>query len=77
MRHQQLLYGRASVVFIITLLVGIAAGFMISHYIVSPGESMPEMAAAEEPAEKEILYWVAPMDASYRRDGPEIGRAHV
>ena len=29
---------------------------------------LPEVAVAEE--EKEVLYWVAPMDANYRRDKP-------
>jgi len=31
---------------------------------------LKEQDEAEEPKEKKILYWVAPMDAAYRRDGP-------
>jgi len=43
------------------LVLGAAAGWMMA----SSGDAPP----AEEPA-RQILYWVAPMDPNYRRDGP-------
>ena len=32
--------------------------------------SLPVPALAAEQGDREILYWVAPMDANYRRDKP-------
>ena len=52
---------------IFTALVAAAAGLAIGRYWPSSGE---EKMGASAPAEREILYWAAPMDASYRRDGP-------
>jgi Cu(I)/Ag(I) efflux system membrane fusion protein len=53
-----------------SLLIGTAAGYLINQYLVKPGHSDAAPAAEAQEDEKEILYWVAPMDASYRRDGP-------
>lgn len=41
---------------------------LISGRVFGPGADAPR--AARTQAEREILYWVAPMDPSYRRDGP-------
>jgi len=55
------------------LVVGLAGGVLISNYTIL-GEKLdfrssdaPRMA---KPAEKEVLYWVAPMDPAFRRDEP-------
>ncbi|MFC4346524.1 efflux RND transporter periplasmic adaptor subunit [Kordiimonas lipolytica] len=50
-----------------TLAVGIALGYAGSQLTV-PGAS--ETAGSAKSGEREILYWVAPMDANYRRDQP-------
>ena len=43
-------------------------GCLISYaWLVNPGESK-----TSEPAQKKPLYWVAPMDANYRRDEPGL-----
>ena len=49
----------------IALVAGIAVGYLIFD---KPAGMTPGV--DEKPKEKEILYWVAPMDADYRRDGP-------
>ena len=43
-----------------------AAGIAIGLFIGGQQEHQP----AQDPAEKQPLYWVAPMDSNYRRDGP-------
>ena len=49
-------------VFIVTVIASFVAGnFYGSDDAATPGSG---------PAEREILYWVAPMDANYRRDEP-------
>jgi Cu(I)/Ag(I) efflux system membrane fusion protein len=54
-----------SVVF--AMLVAIALGVLIGRSLnLTPGAS-PEAAAGSD---REVLYWVAPMDANYRRDEP-------
>ena len=58
---------------IAALVVGLAGGVLISNYTIL-GEDLAvrgeKEAAGESKPEKEILYWVAPMDPTYRRDGP-------
>ncbi|MCY4095480.1 MAG: efflux RND transporter periplasmic adaptor subunit [Gammaproteobacteria bacterium] len=51
-----------------TLVIGVIIGFMVSEYIVEGDVSQESVNAAEE--QREILYWVAPMDANFRRDKP-------
>ena len=51
-----------------TLVIGVIIGFMVSEYIVERDVSQESVNAAEE--QREILYWVAPMDANFRRDKP-------
>ena len=53
---------------IIFLLAAAIAGFLAGRYFL-PGESGGSTVAGNG-GEREILYWVAPMDANYRRDGP-------
>ena len=53
---------------IIFLLVAAIAGFFAGRFLL-PGKSGGSTAAGGS-GEREILYWVAPMDANYRRDGP-------
>ena len=52
-----------------TLVVGLAGGVLISNFTIL-GEKLDFRSSGSKKAEKEILYWVAPMDASYRRDEP-------
>ena len=52
------------------IVIAVAAavtGFGAAWWLFSSGGETPESAA---PAEREILYWVAPMDPNYRRDEP-------
>ena len=50
-------------VLIIALLIGVAIGRLSS-------DDRTTDPAGSDPAEREILYWVAPMDRNYRRDEP-------
>ena len=61
---------RAKMPIIAALVIGLAGGVLISNYTIL-GESLDFHPREDnsEP-EKEILYWVAPMDSSYRRDEP-------
>jgi len=52
-----------------TLVIGLAGGVLISNYTIL-GENLDFRAGSSKKTEKEILYWVAPMDSSYRRDEP-------
>jgi Cu(I)/Ag(I) efflux system membrane fusion protein len=53
---------------IIFLLAAAIVGFLAGR-IFAPGEN-GGTAATSDGGEREILYWVAPMDANFRRDGP-------
>ena len=53
---------------IIFLLAAAIAGFLAGRFFM-PGESGGPTAAGDG-GEREILYWVAPMDANFRRDEP-------
>lgn len=59
----------------ILLILGVATGFLANRHISDIIEStgLFEISAddsAMSAGEKEVLYWVAPMDANYRRDEP-------
>jgi Cu(I)/Ag(I) efflux system membrane fusion protein len=60
---------RSKMPILAALIVGLAGGVLISNYTIL-GEDLDLKKAGENKAEKEILYWVAPMDPSYRRDKP-------
>ncbi|MFN3231333.1 MAG: efflux RND transporter periplasmic adaptor subunit [Alphaproteobacteria bacterium] len=59
---------RRIVTVILVLIVGVAVGFGVARF------SGPDRGAGRgidnTAGEKEILYWVAPMDPNYRRDAP-------
>ncbi len=55
---------------IVLLAIGAAAGIAIERYYLMSGSDVGAMAANDDPDEPRILYWVAPMDPNYRRDGP-------
>ena len=56
---------------VLVLIVGLAAGVLIgTQWVASGGSDESGDAAASASKEKEVLYWVAPMDANYRRDKP-------
>ena len=61
--------GRAIFPLLVTLIVGLAGGVMISNYTIL-GRSTDNNADSGKRTEKEILYWIAPMDPTYRRDEP-------
>jgi Cu(I)/Ag(I) efflux system membrane fusion protein len=61
--------GKAKMPLIATLIVGLAGGVLISNYTIL-GKRLDFKTGSEKPAEKEVLYWVAPMDPDYRRDQP-------
>ena len=46
----------------VTTVTVLIAGIIIGYFLFNQPEN--------QPGEKEIAYWVAPMDADYRRDGP-------
>ncbi|OEF09411.1 efflux RND transporter periplasmic adaptor subunit [Vibrio genomosp. F10] len=54
----------------VALGFGVAGGFSASHYILPASHDMSAMASTDEKGADEPLYWVAPMDANYRRDQP-------
>ncbi len=50
-------------------ILGLGSGVAVNKYIFSDG-SAPHTADASAPAEKQVLYWQAPMDKSFRSDNP-------
>jgi len=54
---------------VISLIIGFGAGMWVSQ-LTAPGKHVSVNAEDGQAAEQEILYWVAPMDPDYRRDGP-------
>lgn len=59
---------KTAVVAVLAAIAGAVASYLVfsSHQ----GEGMPEAADAAALKEKKPLYWVAPMDAAFRRDAP-------
>lgn len=56
---------------VISLVIGAAFGFGVSHFFASNGHDMSEMDLGTfTEKDDEILYWVAPMDPNYKRDEP-------
>ncbi|MCW8925145.1 MAG: efflux RND transporter periplasmic adaptor subunit [Xanthomonadales bacterium] len=54
---------------VISLIIGFGAGVLVSQFT-APGKHVSVNTEDGQAAEQEILYWVAPMDPDYRRDGP-------
>jgi len=52
-----------------TLIIGLVGGVLISNYT-ALGKKLGSITGSTHKPEKEILYWVAPMDPTYRRDEP-------
>ncbi len=73
MRPMKYLVGSSKMTVIAALVVGLAGGVLISNYTIL-GKRLDSQISGEQPmakpAEKEILYWVAPMDPAFRRDEP-------
>jgi Cu(I)/Ag(I) efflux system membrane fusion protein len=61
--------GKTRMPVIAALVIGLAGGVLISNYTIL-GEDISLKTAADKKEEKDILYWVAPMDPAYRRDQP-------
>lgn len=61
--------GAAKMSVIAALVVGLAGGVLISNFTIL-GKEIGFKDDDAKPAEREILYWVAPMDSDYRRDEP-------
>jgi len=61
--------GRPKMPLIAALVVGLAGGVLISNYTIL-GENLDFQDGGDKKTEKKVLYWVAPMDPDYRRDGP-------
>ena len=66
--------GKLTIPVIVSVVIGLAVGAFGSSYFRSADRS--ELATKEaiqtstEPAERDVLYWVAPMDPNFRRDEP-------
>ncbi len=54
----------------ILIIAGFAVGTFVGPRIWEGGVVGSESTTQNDPAEREILYWVAPMDPNYRRDEP-------
>ena len=56
---------KKNIIYIVVVIAAAASGLLIGRQM-----SVPEGAPAGSGAEREILYWVAPMDPNFRRDEP-------
>ena len=54
----------------IALIVGGALGFGANHFITGSAHDMSAMGGESAASSNDPLYWVAPMDPSYKRDKP-------
>ena len=54
---------------VVALVIGIGIGWVASGYLGNRQHSVVS-GSVGEPQEREILYWVAPMDPNFRRDQP-------
>ena len=61
--------GAAKMPLLATLVIGLAGGVLISNYTIL-GKDLGFKTGTGKKVEKEILYWVAPMDPAFRRDEP-------
>ncbi len=59
---------KKSLYLVATLLVGTVFGFLLSE--ITDGSLVSLINEEAESDQREILYWVAPMDPNFRRDGP-------
>ena len=63
------LAGNTKMPLIAALVIGLAGGVLISNYTIL-GKDIGFKTSGEQQTEKEVLYWVAPMDPEFRRDKP-------
>ena len=61
--------GNPKMPIIVALIIGLAGGVLISNFTML-GRPLDLNKPDNKPAEKNPLYWVAPMDPTYRRDKP-------
>jgi Cu(I)/Ag(I) efflux system membrane fusion protein len=69
MNQNKKMAGKIILPLAIALLTGLAGGVLISNYTTF-GQNIVEPTGGNQSAEKEVLYWVAPMDPNFRRDEP-------
>ena len=69
MKSVKKIVGNAKMPVLAALVVGLAGGVLISNYTIL-GKNLDLKSLNKKPAEKEVLYWVAPMDPAFRRDEP-------
>jgi Cu(I)/Ag(I) efflux system membrane fusion protein len=61
----------SGIALILVLFIGLLAGIFIGgKWTAGGGSAELDDAGASDSKEQDILYWVAPMDANYRRDKP-------
>ncbi|MCG8381779.1 MAG: efflux RND transporter periplasmic adaptor subunit [Gammaproteobacteria bacterium] len=58
------------IIILISMVMGGGAVFVALPYINTEALSLNSASSSADSDEKKPLYWVAPMDANYRRDGP-------
>jgi len=68
MKLKRKLAGATKMPLLATLVIGLAGGVLISNYTIL-GKDIGIKSSGTK-AEKEVLYWVAPMDPAFRRDEP-------
>lgn len=61
--------GHTKMPIIAALIIGLAGGVLISNYTIL-GQRLDFKDSDHKADEKEVLYWVAPMDPNFRRDTP-------
>ena len=61
--------GNPKMPIIVALIIGLAGGVLISNFTML-GHPLDLNKPDNKPAEKNPLYWVAPMDPNFRRDEP-------
>ena len=61
---------RRAAIAVFILVVGAASGWWLAGLTMDHAGGAPDSPAQTDDNGNEILYWVAPMDSNYRRDGP-------
>ena len=58
---------KKTLLYLVTVIVAVALGFTVGRH---DNDSNPSGDGGSSTPERDILYWVAPMDPNYRRDEP-------
>ena len=69
MKRNSKIAGKIILPLLVALSIGLVGGVLISKTTMF-GKMLGSNSTGDQKAEKNILYWVAPMDADYRRDEP-------